>query len=297
VRFDEPLSRHTTLGVGGPVDAMVAPEDLSALQDLVGWACGRGIAYFVIGKGSNLVVPDAGVGAIAISLRRGFGRIRCLDPQQDPTKVCAGAGAGLASLCRFALDRGLAGMTFALGIPATVGGAVRMNAGAAGGCMADVVHAVRVMTPEGAIVPLSHDAIRWSYRNACLPHSPKGTWHTGSILLEGILRMGNGDPVALRKEAERILEWRKKSHPPMPNAGCFFRNPTSGSPAGQLIERAGLKGRRWGGAQVSPVHANFIVNTGGATAADVLGLMETVREEVAKAFGIELEPEVQIVAV
>jgi UDP-N-acetylmuramate dehydrogenase len=211
--------------------------------------------------------------------------------------VTALAGARLAALCRFAVDRGLSGMEFAIGIPGSVGGAIIMNAGTAAGSMADVLEAVTVLTPAGRIRRLAARTLSFGYRRFSLPRevvleSPGRP----TVILGGSFRMTPVDADELKARVRRLVKARRAAQPQkQPSAGSFFKNPPGGKPAGQLIDAAGLKGARIGDAAVSRQHANFIVNCGRATAADILALMDSIQQRVLARFGIQLEPEVEIV--
>jgi UDP-N-acetylmuramate dehydrogenase len=254
----------------------------------------------VLGDGTNLLVRDGGIRGVVINLRGEFRRIRrCAFPAGDPG-VCVSAMAGtrLAALCRWSARQGLRGMGFAAGIPGTVGGAIAMNAGTAAGSMQAVIEAVRVLLSPGgrgevqsATVPIQN--LDFGYRRL--------TWHLDPqvdppLILGGRFRLTPGNPDQISAAARRAKERRRCTQPlGTPSAGCFFKNPPGRPTAGALVERAGLKGHRVGGAQVSEKHANFIVNRGGASADDLIRLMEQVQRTVAERFGVKLEPEVKIV--
>lgn len=293
VRFDEPMAAHTTLGVGGAAWAFAVPESLSQLQDLIRGAVERRIPYQVIGSGSNILVKDGGIPGLVICLNRCLSRIEETGRGRK-AMVSAMAGVRLPVLCGFAQRRGLAGLEFAWGIPGTVGGAVFMNAGTGSGAMADVVQSVSVLLPENRIRRLGKDELSFSYRRLTCPVPD---WDRGgAIILEATLGLTPENPGVLREKAARMLRKRRETQPvSAKSAGSFFKNPAGGRSAGELLDRAGLKGMRIGGAQISPRHANFIINLGNATAADILALMETARQAVLEKFGVDLETEVKIV--
>ena len=294
VMFDEPMSRHTSLRVGGPADAYVAPQSLEALQSLTQWMHAKAIEYLVVGGGSNLLVPDSGIRGIVVALTKGLNDIAIKDKYANHVIVKAMAGARMKSLCAFAIKHGLKGINFALGIPGTVGGGIMMNAGTHHGSVTDVIETVTVLRPSGRIEDVPKEAIACAYRHIQIESNEPTD--VPPILLSAILRLQQEDVVSLRKEARTILRDRRQSQPfGALSAGCFFKNPTASPSAGELIERAGLKGKTIGGAKVSPCHANFIINTGQATAADILALMESVQAEVLAQFNIHLEPEVKII--
>jgi len=296
VRFDEPMSRHTTLRIGGPAEAFVAPAALKDLQDLVKWCGETGIPLLVVGAGSNLLVKDDGVAGIVAVLTRCLNRITETGRSGDGVTLKAMAGVRLQRLCAFALSAGLKGLNFALGIPGTVGGAIMMNAGTSRGRMQDVVQAVTILTPEARLRTLAKEELIFAYRRLSFGNEAGTPRAPNPVIVDGRFRLQPADGSALREEADRILQKRRATQPTrLPSAGCFFKNPPSGKPAGELLELAGLKGERIGGALVSRRHANFIVNSGGASAADMLALMEAARAAVLNKFNVELEPEVQIV--
>jgi len=295
VRFDEPMTRHTYLKVGGPAEAFVTPPDMAGLEQLMSWCRSGRQPWMVIGSGSNLLVKDGGIGGIVISLGRCLKDIRTTEGGSD-IRLTAQTGVKLPSLCRYCIERGFAGLNFALGIPATVGGAIVMNAGTARGSMADVLESIDCLQPDGRWVRFDRRELDFSYR--CLSWKGSGPNDEGviPIIVDGSFSLKPGDAKMLADEAEEILKLRAAKQPiDQPSAGCFFKNPTPDRSAGELIEKAGLKGRQIGKARVSTRHANFIVNTGGATARDILSLMELVQKRVADKFEVELVPEVKVV--
>jgi len=291
IRFNETMARHTYFRVGGPAEAFATPGNADQLIDLVRRCHQRGIPYLVVGDGSNLLVRDGGIPGVVITLTRGLTAIKITHAEPDQTIIEAMAGARLSAVCRFAAANGLSGMNFAVGIPGTVGGAIVMNAGTAIGAMDKVISAVTMLTPDGQLQTREQNELDFGYRQlrwADPVHRP--------LILSGRFNLEPGDPEMLRDKARRLREKRIQSQPTqLPSAGCFFKNPAPDTAAGRLIDEAGLKGRRCGGAEISPRHANFIVNTGGATAADILELMHVVQETVYRMFNIWLETEVKIV--
>jgi UDP-N-acetylmuramate dehydrogenase len=295
VKLDEPMARHTSFGVGGPADYFVSVKDERQLRDLVLACLEAGVHYTAVAGGTNLLVLDRGIRGVVIDMKKGLQDLRTDPAAGDTMSVLAGAGVNLQALCRFAVDNGLAGMNFAQGIPGTVGGAVMMNAGTSRGAMGDVLETVTILTPDGRLVETARDGMVFRYRHFELKGFPPGA--ADPFLVTGARLSGRREePARLREEAKDILNERLRNHPAgVRSAGCFFKNPPEGEPAGRLIDRAGLKGRRVGGAVVSEKHANYIVNTGGATATDIMTLMNAVRTAVAERFGVRLEPEVKIV--
>ena len=283
VKIGEPLSRHTWMRVGGPADALIEIRDENELGELDG-VCRRGaIPILPLGGGANIIVRDGGWRGVAVRLCGAyFMRIEI-----SGERVLSGSGVSLAALIAETVSRSLGGIEYLAGIPGTVGGAVRMNAGARGVAFGDLVEAVRVMDLKGAIRRVEQLALGFSYRRCAAAMD--------GIVLSAELKLVEGD----RTEIERRLKHSREAHasalPPEPSAGCVFRNPPSGCPAGELIEQLGLKGTHSGGAVVSERHANVIVNRDGATARDVLSLMELIRKRAREDRGIDLESEVVVV--
>ncbi len=283
VRWWEPLATYTTLGVGGPALALVLPRSVEAITSLVR-ALGA-IPWWVVGRGSNLLVPDEGLPGVVILLGRSLSRITVLAADEHQVRVRVQAGCSLARLIRWCVEQGFAGLEFLAGVPGTVGGAVAMNAGAWGREIGERLESLLLMTPDGALQERSAADIGFAYRHAAL---------AGAVVLEAVFRLRLGDPATVDDACQAFLQRRLAKQPlQAASAGSFFKNP-AGTPAGQLIERAGLKGVSVGGAKVSEKHANFIVNTGGATAADIHALMQLVQRRVAEVCGVMLEPEVRL---
>ena len=280
---DEPMSRHTYRRLGGPAAYFGTPETLEDLDRMVAWAREAGLLVRVAGGGSNVLVADAGVRALVLSLRRCCGAVLFDDAACE---VVAGAGVMLPGLARQAAERGLAGFEFAIGIPGSVGGALQTNAGIGDGrCIGDLVRSVEVLR-GGRRLDLARDEITMDYRTTSLRGS-------GDVVLGARLALRRGERAAIDAEMRRLLDARQASQPTSePNAGSVFRNPP-GDQAGRLIEAAGCKGLRVGGAQVSTLHANFIVQDGTATTKDVTDLMAEVRRRVASQFRVTLVPEIE----
>jgi len=294
VRLNEPMHRHTSFRVGGPADALATPGDVKTLARLIRGAQDRRLPFWVIGDGTNLLVRDGGIRGLVITLTGGFRDIADTGEFPDGVRIRAGAGARLQGICRYAVDRGLAGINFALGIPGTVGGAIQMNAGTKLGWMSDVLRELRVLLPDGTEATFRRTELDFHYRMLSWEGMSLGV-SPQPIILEGVIALTPADPAALKNDAAEILADRRSRQPTrLPSAGCFFKNPPGAEPAGWLIEAAGLKGTRVGGAEVSTRHANFIVNRKTATAADILSLMELIQEAVQNTFDVDLEPEVHI---
>ena len=296
VRFDEPMSRHTSLRVGGPAEVYATPEKPEALAEVIKEARQRGIAYLVIGDGTNLLVKDGGLTGIVIVLKKCLKDVFQKGSGNDGVRVIAMAGAKMHSFCQVAIRQGLEGMNFAMGIPGTVGGGIKMNAGTAYGSVAGVLESVKVLLPGGQTKRIPREHLNFAYRKLILVNGEKEIDPAPPVILDGCFCLQPADPRRLQKEAREILSTRKKTQPiNYASAGCFFKNPPGGKTAGELIELAGLKKEKIGGAEISSKHANFFINTGKASAADIIALKELVQETVERIFNITLEPEVQIV--
>jgi len=296
VKFHEPMSRHTSLGVGGAAEALVLPRTREDVMAVMTGAWERNIPYLVVGGGTNLLVTDAGVPGIVMNLSAGLQRLERVEDAESGSLVMAEAGVSTRRLCRFCLSEGLGGMDFAQGIPGTVGGAIRMNAGTGGNAMSDRLLYIEVVYPMGAPKKVYKDSLHGSYRSLSWDRVAAVEEVYPPVILGGVFDVIQTSPEELKEKARWRAKARAASQPRYRgSAGCFFKNPSPETPAGRLIEEAGLKGRQQGGAVVSEKHANFILNTGRATAGDILGLMKTVQEAVLGKFGILLEPEVQIV--
>ena len=281
--FNVPMSRYTSLGVGGDADVMAAPVDEADMQALLHFAGEKGYPLFILGAGTNLLVKDGGLRGVVLDLSTGFGKVVA----KGERVVEAGAGARMLEVVSFCRERGLSGLEFAAGIPGCVGGAVVMNAGAYGGEMKDVVESIEIVDREGRGATVPSSDIGFTYRGTGLP--------ADIIILKATMRLvlSSREEVTEKIKANRAKR-RSSQAVQSPNAGSIFKNP-EGKSAGRLIEEAGLKGCRYGGAQVSEVHGNYIVNVGGAKASDILGLMAKVRDSVYQRTGILLEPEVKVV--
>ena len=278
---DEPMARHTTFRVGGPADVFFMPESDAQVIKALAAARDAGVNAYIIGNGSNLIVRDGGIRGLVIALGDGMAKIT-----REGDTIEAQAGASLAKVAAFAQGEGLSGLEFASGIPGTLGGGCAMNAGAYGGQLSDVLIDARVLM-EGEVKTLSRDALRMGYRTS-LP------LQTGGVVLSARFALRPDDPETIAARM-RELNARRRDKQPLnfPSAGSTFKRP-EGHFAGALIEQSGMKGRAVGGARVSEKHAGFIVNTGGATAADILDLIDVVRGEVRSRFGVTLETEVRV---
>ena len=284
IRFDVPMARLTSLRVGGPADAVAAPADRGELALLLRICHQERLPHLVLGGGFNTLALDGPLEGVVIQLSR-FRRIE----ERPGGLLRIEAGVSHSQVARFCSQRGLSGLEFTAGIPGTLGGWLAMNAGVPGREIADVLAELEVMSPTGArIRHLPVGALRLVYR-ALRGLAP------GSALLSALLRVTPSSPEAVRGEIARLLERRAATQPlSVPSCGSVFKNP-AGDYAGRLIESVGLKGHRVGGAQISPLHANFIANTGGARAQDVCALIREAQTRVREATGIRLEPEVHVV--
>jgi UDP-N-acetylmuramate dehydrogenase len=294
VLFDEPLARYTTIRVGGPADAIVYPKTIEELSRLALFARHHKLPLFVLGAGSNLLVRDKGIRGIVVSLSQGFGQIRIEEVgagfKPAPTVIVyAEAGVGIPRLVDWTADEGLTGLEPIAGIPGNLGGALAMNAGTPDGEIADAVETVAFIDKDGRLTTWEKEKIRFGYRES---HFPKG-----AVILSARLKLARMASEIVRGRVQKYRAQRVETQPlNVPNLGSVFKNPREKKMfAGKLIEEAGLKDVRVGGARISPKHGNFIVNEGGATAKDVLALIGLARDKVKEKFGLLLEPEVKIV--
>ncbi|MGB3903308.1 MAG: UDP-N-acetylmuramate dehydrogenase [Anaerolineae bacterium] len=282
---DEPLSRHTSYRIGGPADFFSVAKNEQQLCCWTRMARDLEQPYLIIGRGTNLLVTDKGFRGLVIENR-------CLDFTLDGTSqtVHAQAGVPLALLARKTAERGSAGLEWAIGIPGTVGGAIVNNAGAYDGTMEDVVRRVAVLDLRGEVREIPPEALRLGYRTSRFREQE----HHREVILSVDLRLTPQSPRVLADRMARYDALRRAAQPSEPSAGSVFKNPL-GSSAAQLIERAGLKGKRIGDAQISHKHANYIVNLGSAKANEVLRLAKLVRNEICELFDVELELEIELV--
>lgn len=280
VLVDEPMSEHTTFEVGGPADLFVTPEDIDEVREVVAAVRESGENYFLLGRGSDLLVSDAGYRGVIIALE-------CLmGVSVEDDEMCCQAGVDLREASEMACELGLSGLEFACGIPGSVGGACYMNAGAYDGCMADVLKEVRVLMPAGDVCDLGVDELDLGYRHSRIADE-------GLVVLSATFALTRADGEKIRQKMDDLTHRREEKQPlDLPSAGSTFKRP-EGHFAGKLITDAGLRGYQVGGAAVSKKHAGFVVNVGGATAADVHAVIEHVQAEVERQFGVRLQPEVR----
>jgi UDP-N-acetylmuramate dehydrogenase len=280
VRFNAPLREYTSFHIGGPADVLVEPADVEDVVQLTKQTHEQKLPIFVLG-GTNLLVRDKGIRGVVVSL----GKLRAI--KEEPGSVLyAEGGVGMPTLIAHAIRRSLAGLEWAAGIPGTVAGCVVMNAGTRLGEMKDSVKALRIVSPKGALMDCSAEAIEFGYRRATLPLGVVvGVW----------LQLRSGVRADIEKVVKDYLHYRRDTQPlTLPSAGCVFKNPLNDS-AGRVVEATGFKGTSVGDAQVSMKHANFIVNQGQASASDVLSLIKKIRTGIMRKMGIKLELELKIV--
>ena len=283
LRFDELLARHTSFRIGGGAEVMAFPQNANELSALLKKSALLDWKFAILGAGTNVLAPDEGVQGLVICLKD------CLDGmrQTDETHIQVMAGVTMSRAAVFAANLGLAGMEFAHGIPGTVGGGVYMNAGAYGGEISDICESVQVMDYSGEVKTLSRDQMDFSYRHSCLEGQ-------NAVVVSAVFGLIPGSSDEIRRKMKDFQQRRMASQPlDLPSAGSAFKRP-SGGYAAALIDQAGLKGYRIGGAAISEKHAGFAVNLGGATAADVKALLTQVSETVYNSTGILLEPEIRI---
>lgn len=279
---NEMLSRHTSFQIGGPADFLVLPSSFDDVAVILTLSRQLGIPLTVLGRGSNVLVCDNGIRGIVMKVDRHMSSIR-----QIGTKLFVGAGAELCAVSRYAMEKGLTGLEFAVGIPGSLGGAVYMNAGAYDGEMSGIVMAVVAVCPDAGIIRFEHNALQLGYRSSVFQNND-------CVICEVELALKHSNQEDISAKMRELTEKRESKQPlDLPSAGSAFKRPP-GYFAGTMIEQAGLKGLQIGGARVSDKHAGFIVNVGGATAADVLALIEKVQDSVERKFGVRLEPEMRI---
>jgi UDP-N-acetylmuramate dehydrogenase len=289
-----PMAHYTSLQVGGPADLLLVPADVDEVRAIVACALAQGLPMTWLGNGSNLIVRSRGIRGLVVSLHKALKDVSVLAPDPelamhpgDAVRVRVGAGVPLIRVLHLAISEGLQGLSFAVGIPGTLGGAVVMNAGTEVGAIWDIVERVKLLLPHGEMVDVGPQEVTVGYRCAALPEH--------SVVLEATLRAQRGSPLEVRQEVRQLYRCRRARQPlSHPNAGSIFKNPP-GQRAGRLIDQLGLKGYRIGDAQVSRKHANFIVNRGQASVGDVLALIDYVKHHVYARTGILLEEEVRIV--
>jgi len=283
VMRDEPMARHTTFKIGGPADLLVMPDGPDDLKNILSIVSAEKEPYFVMGNGSNLLVSDSGIRGVVIKIAGNMDKAEFRD-----NTVTAGAGIYLGKLLNECAAKGLSGLEFFAGIPAALGGAVAMNMGSWSGFLSTYIKNVTVLTNMGKIMKVEKKDCGFSYRSSDIAKN-------GNIILSVEMGLKKDDPKMIAARQAETVRIKSSSQPiTYPSAGCVFQNPGA-EPAGKLIEKSGLKGEKIGGAQVSDMHANYIVNTGSATAADVMNLINRVKGIVFEKQGIELKLEIKTV--
>ena len=290
VLFDEPMFLHTSFRIGGNADAYIEPENIEKLIDLIKWSNRKKINRFIKGDGTNLLIKDSGIRGITIDTTKYLDQVRIEKKSDKEVIIRAMAGLKTGNLCNFAIKHGYKGIEFAYGMPGTIGGLIRGNAGTSLGSIENILKKLIIITKTGEIKTIKKKDMNFSYRNFSFKKDKN------PIIVKSFLKLDISEPEKIKKDAERILANRKRSQPlGSLCAGCFFKNPAYGKSAGALIELTGLKGKRIGDAQVSKKHANFIINRSNANAVEILELARIVRNEVKEQFAVELELEVKIV--
>ena len=283
IRYDEPMSKHTSFRIGGGVEVMAFPRSIAELSDLLKLCAAHDVQPAILGAGTNVLAPDEGIRGVVICLKDVLDGIEVLEGNR--LKVMAGVTMTRAAV--FAANQGLTGLEFAHGIPGTVGGGVYMNAGAYGGEICRVCAEAELMDRYGCVRTVSGEEMGFSYRHSRVEDS-------GEIVISAVFQLTADDPAAIRARMKELQAKRSASQPlDLPSAGSAFKRPVGGY-AAALIDQAGLKGFSVGGAAVSTKHAGFAVNMGGATAADVRNLLKQVSDRVFENSGIRLEPEIRI---
>lgn len=288
VRYMEPMARHTSLGIGGPAEAMAFPATAAELAALVSAADRDGVPVFCLGGGTNLLVKDGGIPGLVVNTAK-LDRLEHEYVSENALRLHAGAGVRLAKLLGYCMTHGLSGLEFLAGIPGRLGGAVAMNAGAGESEMKDVLVSVKLAGRDGAMTEIPASEMVMEYRHTKLPE--------GSVVVEAAMAVIPWPKQDVRETVTKTIKRRKATQPmDVRSAGSTFKNPP-GYSAWRLIDMAGLRGATVGAAQVSMRHTNFLINTGGATARDFITLMDKVVDTVKQRLNIELEPEVKIVGV
>lgn len=292
IHFDEPLSRHTSIRIGGPADALIYPRTVDELQAVVALASKAKLPVFALGAGSNVLVRDKGVRGIVVSLSQGFSKVAVEGEENGRVILYAEAGVGLPRLVDFAAEEGLTGLEALSGVPGNVGGGLVMNAGTHEGDLSQAVVSVTFLdTKAGGLRTWTKEQIRYAYRES---HFPRG-----AIVLSGRFGLTRLASELVRGRIQKHRSYRLETQPlNVPNIGSVFKNHEEKNKkmfAAKMIEEAGLKDVRVGGARISPKHANWIINEGGATAKDVLALIGLMKDKVKEKFGITMETEVRVV--
>ena len=283
ILFDEPLSKHTSFGIGGPANCLIFPNCADELSKLLKYANNNKIPTVFIGSGSNLLIWDKGFSGIVISLKKTFKKLKI-----ENTNISTQSGVMLGTMVKNAIKNNITGLESLAGVPGTVGGALFMNAGAFGGEISNFFKKATTMTLDGEIKTYTNKQIDFDYRNSTFPKN--------EILIEAIFKCKKGNPKIILKDKLNASKGRKSTQPlKYRSAGSIFKNPSKKIAAGYLIDKSGLKGTNYGGASISKKHANFIINNGSATASDVFHLIRLAKQKVAEIFDIHLELEVKLI--
>lgn len=284
IKENEPMANHTTMKIGGPADLFIEPSSIENLAKTMDLIRQHKIKWTAIGRGSNLLVSDGGIEGAVIKLGRGMDEM-----ELNGTELKAGGGYSLVALSTIISKKGLSGLEFASGIPGSIGGAVYMNAGAHGSDISQILTKAHILFEDGKMEWLSKEEMEFSYRTSVLQKKRPG------IVAEAVFQLKEGDRELISSAMQKNKDYRKETQPwNYPCAGSIFRNPLPDY-AGQLIEKAGLKGHSIGGAQISDMHGNFIVNAGDARAEDVLALIQHVKDTIFDLYGVKMETEVEII--
>lgn len=290
IREQEPLSAHTTFRIGGPAAYYLIPENRDEVSEALGFAKEKGLPFYVLGRGSNMLFDDEGYPGVIVEIGRGMEQMSVEKELDETVRVVAQAGITMSSMAVQLAEAGLTGFEFAGGIPGTLGGGITMNAGAYGGEIRDCIQDATVMTESGGILVLTRDQLELGYRTSVIQHERY-------LVLEGSFLFKKGEKEEILSRMRELNQRRRDKQPlEYSSAGSTFKRP-EGYFAGKLIEDAGLRGYRVGDAQVSEKHCGFVVNRGNATAAEVRQLIRDVQEQVQEKFQVRLEPEVRIIAV
>ncbi|GLB61230.1 UDP-N-acetylmuramate dehydrogenase [Cytobacillus sp. NCCP-133] len=284
IKENEPMANHTTMKIGGPADLFIEPSSIENLGKTMELVRQYQIKWTAIGRGSNLLVSDQGIEGAVVKLGRGMDEM-----ELNGTELKVGGGYSLVALSTIISKKGLSGLEFASGIPGSVGGAVYMNAGAHGSDISKILTKAHILFEDGRMDWLSNEEMEFSYRTSVLQKKHPG------IVAEAVFELEEGDKEHISSAMQKNKDYRKETQPwNLPCAGSIFRNPLP-EYAGQLVEKAGLKGHSIGGAQISDMHGNFIVNAGNAKAEDVLALIQHVKDTIFDQYGIKMETEVEII--
>jgi len=286
VRWEEPLQARTSFRIGGPAKIYIQPRETTELRAIVQICHQEEIPVYILGKGTNLLVSDRGIEGVVIHLKEGFDQLKVLEEGSQLVRLEVGSSLSISQLLYRSIREGWSGLEFAAGIPGSLGGAIIMNAGIPDRTIGDLIDEVRLMDRRGEIYTLSRADLQFTYRGSNIP--------AGHIILGAKITLGRRESGLIQQEVERYHQKRRATQPLYHySAGCIFKNPP-GDSAGRLIDSLGLKGLSVGDAQISHIHANFIINKGSATATQVITLMERIKALVAYSYGINLEPEIDI---